>query len=349
MGILYQAADPLYWVIWLFILFALMAFNELGRTSLWAGITLFAVVPIVLTVFVWPTTAAPGNEYGTGTWFNWVKTYSALAGCLGFMALRFVKWRGADGKAHYLYEKRWALCFPPLILAVNIAEAVIRDFQVFSFGLWQGGIVENLWTISGPWNIMNGIAGILNLLAISGWVGIFVSKGKERALIWGDLTIGWIIAYDLWNLAYVYNCLADRAWYSGLALLASCTIPALMKFGRGAWIQYRAYTLTLWSGVVLTFPHFMHDSMFAHRSAHNPWAMLILSAAALVANVWVFAAHVRTIVTKRRNPLTQEVHADEATYVSLVRDLASEEDKELIAARLGTTPEKAGFTSTSEG
>ena len=32
MGILYQAADPLYWVIWLFILFALMAFNELGRT-----------------------------------------------------------------------------------------------------------------------------------------------------------------------------------------------------------------------------------------------------------------------------------------------------------------------------
>ena len=108
MGILYQAADPLYWVIWLFILFALMAFNELGRTSLWAGIALFAVVPIVLTVFVWPTTAAPGNEYGTGTWFNWVKTYSALAGCLGFMALRFVKWRGADGTTHHLYEKRCA-------------------------------------------------------------------------------------------------------------------------------------------------------------------------------------------------------------------------------------------------
>ena len=122
-----------------------------------------------------------------------------------------------------------------------------------------------------------------------------------------------------------------------------------MKFGRGAWIQYRAYTLTLWSAVVLTFPHFMQDSMFAHRSAHNPWAMFILSAAALVANVWVFVAHVRTIVSKRRNPLTQEVHADEATYASWVRDLASDEDKELIAARLGTTPEKAGFTPTSGG
>ena len=193
MGILYQAADPLYWVIWLFILFALMAFNELGRTSLWAGIALFAVVPIVLTVFVWPITAAPGNEYGTGTWFNWVKTYSALAGCLGFMALRFVKWRGADGTTHHLYEKRWALCFPPLILAVNIAEAVVRDFQVFSFGLWQGGVVENLWTMSGPWNIMNGIAGILNIVTICGWFGIFISKDSSKDMIWPDMIWAWII------------------------------------------------------------------------------------------------------------------------------------------------------------
>ena len=89
--------------------------------------------------------------------------------------------------------------------------------------------------------------------------------------------------------------------------------------------------------------------MFAHRSAHNSWAMLILSAAALVANVWVFAAHVSTIVSKRRNPLTQGVHTDQATYASWVRDLASEKDKELIASRQGTTPKKAGFTSTSEG
>ena len=51
------------------------------------------------------------------------------------------------------------------------------------------------------------------------------------------------------------------------------------------------------------------------------------------------------IVSKRRNPLTREVHVHEASYVSLVRDLASDEDKEIIAARMGTTPEKAGFTA----
>lgn len=132
-----------------------------------------------------------------------------------------------------------------------------------------------------------------------------------------------------------------------MALLAACTIPALMKFGRGAWIQDRAYTLTFWSAVVLTFPHSMQDSMFAHRSAHNPTAMFIISAAALLGNVWVFGRHVYVIISKKRNPFTQEVHADEPSYVEWVRDLASDEDKELIAARLGTTPEKAGFVTAS--
>ena len=190
-GILYQAADPLYWVIFLlFILFALMAFNELGRTSLWAGIALFAGCSHrAEAVFVWPITAAPGNEYGTGTWFNWSEDIFGTCRLLGFMALRFVKWRGADA-THHLYEKRWALCFPPLILAVNIAEAVVRDFQVFSFGLWQGGVVENLWTMSGPWNIMNGIAGILNIVTICGWFGIFISKDSSKDMIWPRHDLG---------------------------------------------------------------------------------------------------------------------------------------------------------------
>lgn len=85
------------------------------------------------------------------------------------------------------------------------------------------------------------------------------------------------------------------------------------------------------------------------------YAMLLLMIAFLAGgawlakrNMWVFAAHVRAIIYKRRNPLTQEVHADEATYASWVRDLASEKDKELIAARLGTTPEKAGFVAANQ-
>ena len=82
---------------------------------------------------------------------------------------------------------------------------------MFSFGLWQGGVVENLWTMSGPWNIMNGIAGILNIVTICGWFGIFISKDSSKDMIWPDMIWAWIIAYDLWNFAYTYNCISDHS------------------------------------------------------------------------------------------------------------------------------------------
>lgn len=316
MGLLYTAGDMSYWAIWLFILFALMAFNELGRSKPWAGITLFGIVPLVLTIFVWPTTAAPGNEYGTGTWFNWVKTYSALAGCLGFMALRFVNWTGKDGQTHHLYEKKWALCFPPLILAINIAEAVLRDFQVFSFGLWGGGTVENLWTISGPWNIMNGVAGILNIITICGWLGIFVSRDKTRDMIWPDMIWPWIIAYDLWNFAYTYNCISDHSAYCGLALLLSCTIPTFF-IKRGAWLQHRAQTLGLWIMFIMTVPQFA-DRIAPIPTTHNPTAFFIVSAVALAFNAGVAVYQLLQIKRRSLNPLYDEIYTHTRPYKAVV-------------------------------
>lgn len=316
MGLLYTAGDISYWAIWLFILFALMAFNELGRSKPWAGITLFGIVPLVLTIFVWPTTAAPGNEYGTGTWFNWVKTYSALAGCLGFMALRFVSWTGKDGQTHHLYEKKWALCFPPLILAINIAEAVLRDFQVFSFGLWGGGTVENLWTISGPWNIMNGIAGILNIITICCWLGIFVSRDKTRDMIWPDMIWPWIIAYDLWNFAYTYNCISDHSAYCGLALLLSCTIPTFF-IKRGAWLQHRAQTLGLWIMFIMTVPQFA-DRIAPIPTTHNPTAFFIVSAVALAFNAGVAVYQLLQIKRRSLNPLHDEIYTHTRPYKAVV-------------------------------
>lgn len=316
MGLLYTAGDMSYWAIWLFILFALMAFNELGRSKPWAGITLFGIVPLVLTIFVWPTTAAPGNEYGTGTWFNWVKTYSALAGCLGFMALRFVSWTGKDGQTHHLYEKKWALCFPPLILAINIAEAVLRDFQVFSFGLWGGGTVENLWTISGPWNIMNGVAGILNIITICGWLGIFVSRDKTRDMIWPDMIWPWIIAYDLWNFAYTYNCISDHSAYCGLALLLSCTIPTFF-IKRGAWLQHRAQTLGLWIMFIMTVPQFA-DRIAPIPTTHNPTAFFIVSAVALAFNAGVAVYQLLQIKRRSLNPLYDEIYTHTRPYKAVV-------------------------------
>ncbi|MDZ5000677.1 hypothetical protein GNF79_16745, partial [Clostridium perfringens] len=162
-----------------------------------------------------------------------------------------------------------------MILAVNILEASIRDFQCFSYGAWNGETINNLWVMSGPWNIMNGIAGLLNIIAICGWTGIFISKSETKDMIWPDMIWPWIIAYDLWNFAYTYNCIADHSFYCGVILLLSCTIPAFF-IKRGAWLQHRAHTLGLWTMFIMTVPQFA-DRIAPVSTTHNSTAFFVVS------------------------------------------------------------------------
>ena len=184
-------------------------------------------------------------------WFHLAKVYSSTAGCIGFWAIRHlerkdkltrqVTWRLADNKI--------ALCFPPLILAINILEAVTRDFQVgLQYWMTNSGGIEGEVTgvLGGPWNFMNGIAGILNIIAITGWFGIVIRKKTRqdgsRDMLWPDMLWFWIIAYDLWNFTYTYNCIPTHSWYAGFALLFA---PTLCSFtlGKGAWISIWLFTL----------------------------------------------------------------------------------------------------------
>ena len=63
-----------------------------------------------------------------------------------------------------------------------------------------------------------------------------------RGLIWVDMVWPWVIAYDLWNHAFLYNSLADYTWYCTVALLLACTIPAF-AWTKGQWIWFRCFTL----------------------------------------------------------------------------------------------------------
>ena len=108
-------------LMWFGVVAGLMLVNELTRSSKWFSYLVYILVPIVLTLFVWPETAGPNSS--TGTWFHWVKVYSSLAGVLGFMLLRYNKNAAAN---------KYLLLFPPLILSINILEAVIRDFQCYT-------------------------------------------------------------------------------------------------------------------------------------------------------------------------------------------------------------------------
>ncbi len=299
--------EPLTWytiLMWFIVLAGLMLVNELARMNKWVSLAIFLALPLVLTFTVWPDTAGKGSS--VGTWFHWAKVYSALAGCLGFLALRHIKGASAN---------KYLLMFPPFILAFNILEAVIRDFQCYGFN----GVVDGVLMVGGPWNIMNGIAGLLNIITISGWMGIYISRDKKKDMLWPDMLWFWIIAYDLWNFAYVYNCVSDHAFYAGAALLVSCTIPSFF-IRTGAWLQHRAQTLAIWMMFVMCFPAFVDTSMFAVKSSHSVAALWVVSGLALASNVAVFGYHAYRIVRYRLNPLTEEIYTDLAAY----REVAGE-------------------------
>lgn len=328
-------------LVWLGVFVSLFAANEAGRRFKWVGFGLFVILPVVLTV-LWLTVL---RDTSYMDWFHLAKVYSSTAGCIGFWCIRHIK---------KLQHNKIALCFPPLILAINILEACTRDFQVSRYVTPVMEYLNNQvqYYAGGPWNIMNGIAGLLNIVTITGWFGICIrkktSKDKSQDMLWPDMLWFWIIAYDLWNFAYTYNCLPTHAWYCGFALLLAPTICAF-TVGKGAWLQHRAQTLALWCMFAQTFPAFQDAGRWLVHSgssktiadaairegllasdgytvlvapglhqvasaAPNTTFMFIMSLLALLANVAVFIYMVYRIVRTKKNPYTGELYADHKKY-----------------------------------
>jgi hypothetical protein len=165
---------------------------------------------------------------------------------------------------------------------------------------------------------MNGVAGILNIVTISGWLGIFVSNDKQKDMIWPDMLWFWVLAYDLWNFAYGYNCVGDQSFYSGLAILAAATIPAL-TWRKGAYLQHRAQTLAYWMMLCMSFSYLLDNSVFAVKASLNPTALFLVSFLALGANIAVFVYHFAKVLKYRRN-IAVGVHFDLGEYKTLAAE-----------------------------
>ncbi|MEG1017116.1 MAG: DUF5692 family protein, partial [Oscillospiraceae bacterium] len=211
MGFLFQSYSVSSLLFLAVLIVALIALNELTRRSKLMSVLFYCVIPVVLVVLIaMGVVSSPSSK----TWFGVVKTFSALLGVLGFMAIRFTK----------LGQKKFAWYFPVAILAINIIEAIFRDVEVFM--QYKTLTVDDaaITMLGGPWNLLNAAAGVFLLLSLTGWMGIKVANTPSRDMVWADQLWFWIIAYDFWNIAYCYNCISTRAMYAGVALVASCTI-----------------------------------------------------------------------------------------------------------------------------
>ncbi len=284
------------------VLLGLIGVNEFTRRSKWASIGTYIIMPILLAIFVWPKTAIRGD----GDWFPIVKTLSALAGVIGFMAIRYIE---------KLQTKKWVLIFPVAILVINILEAIGRDIEIYmnynGQKVWSD--IEGLMMQGGPWNIINAIAGIFLIITLTGWFGIKISKDKSRDMVWVDQLWFWIIAYDLWNMAYVYNCISTRAMYAGFLLLISCTVCEFF-FKRGVWLQHRAQTLALWGMFSVTFSSYSSSPLFSITSTYDVAPLYFWSILALVSNVAVFIYEIMVVYKTKRNPLKDDIYCDLKAY-----------------------------------
>ncbi|MDR2035269.1 MAG: DUF5692 family protein [Coriobacteriales bacterium] len=303
------------WLGWLVVFLGLIGVNELARRTKAGGIFCFLVLPAGLTVYFVALTvnAAQGAQWALNNptslymngWFHYAKLYAATTGCIGFMALKY-RW-GKIGKSH------WFKCFPFVIVAVNILIAVVSDFES-AVRAWGPSFVSSEGILlNGGWhNVLNGTAGILNILVMTGWFGIYVSK-KKQDMLWPDMTWVFIISYDIWNFCYTYNCLPTHSWYCGLALLIAPTVAAFL-WNKGGWIQNRANTLALWCMFAQCFPALLDYSQFSVQSVNDPNVNLAVALISLVANVAALGYVAYRAKKLKRNPYTNEVFVGTRDY-----------------------------------
>ena len=318
------------WAGWILVFLALIGLNELARRTKIGGIIAFLVVPGALTIYfiVITIAAAGGAEWALAnptvtdmnSWFHYAKLYAATIGCIGFMALKY-SW-GKIGRS------QWFKCFPFVIVAINILIAVVSDFES-AIRAWNTTWIssEGVLLYGGWHNVFNGIAGLINIACMTGWFGIYIYK-KRQDMLWPDMTWVFVLAYDIWNFCYTYNCLPTHSWYCGLALLLAPTVAAAF-WNKGGWIQNRAFTLAMWCMFCQVCPMFANDSVFAVQSVNNPNVNLVVSIIALVVNVAALAYIIYRSKKYHVNPYMQEVFVGTRDFVKAMKRRATPE--ELIA------------------
>ena len=341
---------------WVLVFAGLVILNEIGRRTKIGGIVIFVIIPAILTIYFIAIQAGlfgghsnQTYEYMNG-WFHYAKLYAADIGVVGFLMIKY-KWG--------LGKKEWFKPWPFIIVAINILIAVASDFESairayqitgdFSGAWWASN--EGVFLYGGWWNIVNGIAGLINIFCMTGWWGIYSSKKKDD-MLWPDMTIWFIVAYDIWNFEYTYCNLPTHTWYCGVALLLAPTFANAL-WNKGGWIQNRAMTLATWCMFAQVLPLFQLSNTFsvlpslyggatkagvkaldlynAAITCHttgasagdaianfgitaNPTAQGVVAMLAIIANVICISVIIKRSIKQKKCPYTKEIWVGTRDY-----------------------------------
>ncbi|MCR4830509.1 MAG: DUF5692 family protein [Pseudobutyrivibrio sp.] len=253
---------------WCLVFAGLIIMNEIGRRTKVGGMIIFVIIPAILTVYfvlihcgLFGGTSNPTMAYMDG-WFHYFKLYAADIGCVGFMMIKY-KWG--------IGKQKWFVWWPWFIVSANILIAVVSDLESALAAYAITGDLTGAWWASnegvfiygGWWNVINAIAGLINIFCMTGCVNLYTSNDKNKSdMLWPDMTIWFIIAYDVWNFEYTYLNLPTHTWYCGFALLLAPTFANAL-WNKGAWIQNRANTLAIWCMWAQIVPLFQLKGTFA--------------------------------------------------------------------------------------
>ena len=265
---LYSSQSSMQLIGWLLVFVGLILVNEIGRRTKAGGMVVFVIIPCILTVYfilahvgMFGGKDNPTVAYMDG-WFHYFKLYAADIGCVGFMMIKY-KWG--------IGKEKWFKWFPWFIVAANIMIANVSDMESAIASYKIAGNLSGAWWASnegvfiygGWWNVLNALAGLINIFCMTGCIHLYTSKDKNKSdMLWPDMTIWFILAYDVWNFEYTYLNLPTHTWYCGVALLLAPTF-ANAFWNKGAWIQNRANTLAIWCMWAQVVPLFQLSGRFA--------------------------------------------------------------------------------------
>ena len=215
--------------------------------------------------------------------FRWAKTISVL---LPICFVSFVR-IAHDGKHDHwpnFLRKKWTLWFFYLIVALNIVEASLTDFELG--------------------NIANAVSGILLIitmpLPIKHWrIAPFDGKKNFGELI-ADFPLAWCLLYVTWNACFVY---AENTMFfaSSLCILLICEVWMLAKKRTDLWLMGRIYTLAIHILIRASYDVFtpvMGSSTWFNETFLSVWGWTNLGLHVIYLFVWFFKFRNKDYVIK---------------------------------------------------